>query len=209
MIGVSVRTGPLRWHGLPALVGWLIGRLFVGVAALIYVAVCRPRTSGAVLGAGAVLWLWSTHPAVVVAAVAAGSVGCEVWALSSPGSWRRHGLLRALAWWRSLTVYRRLWSRAMTTAGLTLDEHVPPRWRVPRLGRVRCLEGVDVVQVRGLLGQRFSTWEDAGPMLAHVFGASDVRVHRGDDRRLTLELRRARRGRSWHRTGVLELEAQR
>jgi hypothetical protein len=42
-----------------------------------------------------------------------------------------------------------------------------------------------------------------------VFGARDVRVHRGDDRRLTLELRRGRRGRSWNRDGVLDLEGVR
>jgi hypothetical protein len=38
-------------------------------------------------------------------------------------------------------------------------------------------------------------------MLAHVFGATGFVVHRGDDRRLTLELVRGRVGRSWNREG--------
>jgi hypothetical protein len=59
--------------------------------------------------------------------------------------------------------------------------------------------------VRGVLGQRFADWEAGAPMVAHVLGATDVRVHRGDDRRLTLELGRGPRSRSWNRDGMLDL----
>jgi DNA segregation ATPase FtsK/SpoIIIE, S-DNA-T family len=204
---VSVGAGPVRFGGLWALLVWLVGWGLVGVGRVFYAAVCRPRTTGAVLGLVTVWCLFAAHPVAVTVAVFVVSEVLHGWAVLRPASFRRRVGLRALAWCRSVLVYRRLWQRAMRAADLTVDdERVPPRWRVPRLGRVRCLESVDVVQVRGLLGQRGGMWEDAGPMLAHVFGASDVRVHRGDDRRLTLELRRARRGRSWHRSGVLELE---
>jgi hypothetical protein len=69
------------------------------------------------------------------------------------------------------------------------------------LGRITCTDRADLVRVRGLLGQRFSDWEDAAPMLAHTFGAVGFVVHRGDDRRLTLELVRGSVGRSWDRDG--------
>lgn len=192
-VSVSVRTGPLRWHGLSALIGWGLGKLLIGVLRPL---VCRPRRTLAAFGAGWLLWEW-TVPVLVVLCVAA--VALELWAIVDPASFRARVGLRALAVWRRAVVYRRHWQPAMVVAELERDGELPT------LGRVRCLDAIDVVQVRGLLGQRFGQWEDAGGMLAHVFGCSDVRVHRGDDRRLTLELRRAPRGRSWHRSGVLDL----
>lgn len=203
---MNVRTGPLRWHGLTGLAGYVAAKLVRWVLSLVWFAVCRPRGSAAVAGAGAAGWALVTHTWAALLVAALVGHACAWWWLTFPSSWRRHGLLRALAWWRAAVVYRRLWPAAMTVADLTQPGPNGTR-RLPRLGRVRCLDDVDVVQVRALLGQRGGMWEEAGGMLAHVFGASDVRVHRGDDRRLTLELRRERRGRSWHRTGVLELPA--
>jgi hypothetical protein len=126
-------------------------------------------------------------------------------AFAAPSAFRRHVVLRVMGWARSVLVYRRLWRTAVHAAELERRGQDGEVQR-PRFRRVRCGEVVDVVHVRGLIGQRFADWEGAGPMLAHVFGASDVRVHRGDDRRLTLELVRARRGRAWNRDGHLELE---
>jgi S-DNA-T family DNA segregation ATPase FtsK/SpoIIIE len=204
-MGVSVRTGPVRWHGTGALLGWLTGRLLVVVGVLIYVAVCRPRAAVVVAGLLAGAWLLLAHPVGVLAGVVACVHALEVWAHVHPASWRRRGVLRAVGWWRWLTVYRRLWRRAVHAAELGREDP-DGRLLLPQLVRVQCLERVDVLHVRGLLGQRFGMWEDAAPMLAHAFGAVDYRLHRGDDRRLTLELVRGRRGRSWLRDGRLELE---
>lgn len=204
---VSVGAGPVRFGGLFALLAWIVWRLLAGVALIVWCAVCRPRTTGALGGLVTIGWLCVWHTAPTAVAVAVGSEALHAWWLAHPASFRRLVGLRALGWCRSVVVYRRLWARAMRVCELTVDdEHVPARWRVPRFVRLRCLDTVDVVQVRGLLGQRGQQWEDAGPMLAHVFGAADVVVHRGDDRRLTLEFARARRGRSWNRAGRLELE---
>ena len=206
---VSVGAGTVRFGGLWALLLWALWRLLVGVGAVCRLAVCRPRTSAALGGLVTIGWLYVAHAALLTVAVAVVVEVLHGWWLTHPASFRRRVGLRALGWWRSVAVYRRLWARAMRVCELTVDdEHVPARWRVPRFARLGCLDDVDVVQVRGLLGQRGQQWEDAGPMLAHVFGASDVAVHRGDDRRLTVELVRARRGRSWNRAGRLELEGR-
>ncbi len=199
---VSVGAGPLRFGGPVALVGWVLVRALHAVGRLLLLAASHPRRSGAVIGWAAGGWLLVEHTVAVLALLAVAVHAVDAWSLVSPASWRRHGRPVALGWARRAAVYGRLWRSAVTVAGLDRDG------RLPRLGRVRSLERVDVVEVRALLGQRFAAWQDAGPMLAHVFGAADVRVHRGDDRRLTLELVRARRGRSWRR-GHLELEPPR
>jgi DNA segregation ATPase FtsK/SpoIIIE, S-DNA-T family len=197
-VGVSVRRGPFHFHGVWALavlgVGWLLRLVVVGAR--------RPRLT---VGAGAGAWLLVAHTVATVAGLLLVAHGLEVWALAHPVSWRRWGRPLLLGWWRRLWLYRRLWRRAMHAAGLE-QVNVDGALERPRLGRVRSLQRVDVVAVRGLLGQRFAMWEEAAPMIAHTVGASDVRVHRGDDRRLTLELVRARRGRSWNRADRLELE---
>jgi S-DNA-T family DNA segregation ATPase FtsK/SpoIIIE len=207
-VRVSVGAGPFRVHGGVALLLWLAGRLLVGWLRLLYVAGSHLRTSVALAVASGVTWAALAHPVAAGLCAVLPAVAAQEWVLFGPGSFRRHVGLRALSWWRSVWVYRRLWADAMRAAGL---EQAGPDGEVlrPALGAfrpVRCLEGVDVVRVRGLLGQRFSDWEEAAPMVAHVLGAADVRVHRGDVRRLTLELGRARRGRSWNRDGWLDLE---
>lgn len=203
---VSVGIGPVRVHGFAALLLWLIGRLLLIVGLLLYLAVCRPRRAVALLACCVALYAVLAHP---IASLAASVVTLEVghvWSFVSPATWRRHGRARLLAAWRSVVVYRRLWRAAMHAAELDRVDAAGER-HLPRLVRVRCTDATDVVQVRGLLGQRFDDWETAGPMLAHVFGATGFVVHRGDDRRLTLELVRGRRGRRWHRE-PLELGQQ-
>jgi S-DNA-T family DNA segregation ATPase FtsK/SpoIIIE len=151
---------------------------------------------GAALGAAAVAFVAVTYPWQVWAAVEVG----HGWAVLGRDSFRRIVGLRALAMWRRGWVYGRQWQPAMTVTGLDRVD-AAGRQTLPRLRRVRCLDHVDVVQIRALLGQRFAEWEAAGPMLAHVFGATGFEVLRGDDRRLTLLLKRGRRGRSWDRDG--------
>ena len=161
---VSVATGPVRWSGPGALLMWVVGRLLVAAGFLGYLAVCRPRTSAALLGVVTIWWLLVAHTTLTLLVAVLVAHGLDAWSLARPASFRRRVRLRALSWWRSVVVYRRHWRSAMVVAELA--QPAPGgALRVPRLGRVRCLERVDVVQVRGLLGQRFSTWEDAGPML--------------------------------------------
>jgi hypothetical protein len=195
---VSIGVGPIRFTGPGALLLWVVGWLLVGVARLIYAAASHPRTTLVVLGSAIAARFVTTHPAGSALLGAAVMVAGEVWHLLAPASFRRQVTLRTLTAARS-TRYRARWQAAMYAAELDRDG------RLPRLARVRCLDVVDVLRVRALLGQRFADWEAAAPMVAHVLGATDVRVHRGDDRRLTLELGRGRRGRSWDRGGILDL----
>lgn len=189
---VSVRVGPVRFYGAGAFAWWSVGAVARVVVVTLWLAASHPRSAAAVIGAGALGWLLHsrTVPALFLGWLVVESVAAV--RLLAPSS--RAGLW-LLARWRSLVVYRRHWQPACAVAGLTTDDGA-----VPRLGRVRCSPTHDEVRVRGILGQRFHQWEDAGPMLAHVFRATDYRVVRGDDRRLTLVLERpARPGRSWNR----------
>lgn len=197
---VSVGAGPVRLYGFGALVWWLLGLLLVGTVRVLHLAVCRPRTAAAALGLVGAVWAVLEHPVVTGLGLLAVVEAVHVWVLVAPGSWRRHGSPRARSVWRSLWVYRRRWVTAMRVAELErADADGVPQ--LPRLVRVRCTDTTDVVHVRGLLGQRFGEWEQAAPMLAHVFGATAYVLNRGDDRRLTLELERGARGRSWNRDG--------
>jgi hypothetical protein len=202
-VWVSVRTGPIKWSGWWALFLWSVGWLIVGVGMLCYLAVCRPRTTGALLALAGAAWLVAAHPYLTAIGAALLVELVHLWSVSHTSSWRRHGRTRLLSWWRSVWVYRRRWRTAMQVAELDRVDR-DGQLRLPRLGRwrpVRCTPTTDLVRIRGLLGQRFSDWETAGPMLAHVFGAADYRLHRGDNRRLILELVRGPVGTSWNRDG--------
>jgi hypothetical protein len=192
VVRVSVRVGPVRFYGAGAFVWWAVGAVVRVVVVTLWLAASHPRSAVAVVGGGFVTWLlrsW-TAPTLFLGWMLVESVGAVL--ILAPTS--RVGL-RLLAGWRSLVVYRRHWQPACAVAGLISDDG-----RVPRLGRVRCSATHDEVRVRGVLGQRFAQWVEAGPMLAHVFRAVDYRVVRGDDRRLTLVFERpARPGRSWNR----------
>jgi hypothetical protein len=196
VVDVLLRRWQLRLT--ERLFGWALPLLF---AVLLLVSALRagrayPRTVGAVCAAGVVWWAAHAHPGAALVAFAVVLQAGAAVGLVAP-DWCR---ARALAWWRGAFVYRRRWSTVMRVAGL---EHADPdgERHLPRLARVRCAGDVDVLHVRAPVGQRFPEWTEAAPMVAHLFGASDVRVHRGDNRRLTVELLRGRRGRSWNREG--------
>lgn len=195
-----MRYGPVRFYGLGALLLWLLGRLLSVLIVTVGAAITHPRTTAGVAGLGVLAWLVVEHPHELAVGVTLAALVGDVWALVSPRTFRRQVALRALAWCRSVVVYRRSWARAMRAAGLVVDdERVPARWRVPRLSRVRCSPTHDLVRVRGLLGQTVDAWEVGAPVLARAFGARDVWVVRGDDRRLTLEFERGGAGRAWAR----------
>jgi hypothetical protein len=192
---VITRRGPFHFYGLPALLLWLVTWGLRLVVTVVVVAVRRPRTTAAAVVLCATGWAVVVHPLVVLTAATVAVELAGTWSVTAPPSWRAAVRARVGLWWRAAWVYRRQWQVAVLVAELDRDG------RLPRLGRVQAVGTVDHVRVRALLGQRFDEWEAAGPMLAHVFGATDVRVHRGDDRRLTLELERGRRGSSWNREG--------
>jgi hypothetical protein len=195
---VSVGAGPARFYGLHALLWWGLWRALVGVGRLLMVAVSRPRTTAVVAGLCFAVWALVEHPLPSHVLLLVGAEVGYWWHLLGPDSFRR---TRLPAVWRSVWVYRRRWRKAMRVAGLSrMDE--AEQLEIPRLGRVTCTATTDLVRVRGLLGQRFADWEEAGPMLAHVFKATSVEVRRGDDRRLTLELGRGDVGRRWDRERV-------
>lgn len=195
-----MRVGPVRFHGWHAFVYWLCAALVVLTVRLITSSVCRPRTTVALLVSAVLLWSALAHPVATTLVLWLPLEVAHAWSVYAPDSWRRRARPVLLARWRSLWLYRRTWRTAMRVAELDRRDS-DGRLELPRLGRVRCTGTTDVVQVRGLLGQRFSEYEAAGPMLAHVFGATGFVVHRGDDRRLTLELVRGDVGRSWNSDG--------
>jgi hypothetical protein len=192
---VITRRGPFHFYGLPAFLLWVVSWLLRLLVGLVVFVVRRPRTTAAMVGLGAAGWAVVVHPLAVLTAVTIAVELAGTWSVTAPAAWRAAVRARCGLWWRAVWVYRRQWQVAILVAELDRDG------RLPRLGRVRAVGTVDHVRVRALLGQRFDEWEAAGPMLAHVFGATDVRVHRGDARRLTLELERGRRGSSWNREG--------
>ena len=198
----------VRWQvrATERVFGWTlpIVALLLGLGSVLVLAVRWPRTSLFLAAVGGVWWALRVHPGPALLVLAAALQIFAAVALVAP-SWCR---LWVLARWRTLVVYRRLWRTAMHAAELERRDE-DGQVRRPAFRRVRCLPTVDVVHVRGLLGQRFGEWEEAAGMVGHVFGAHGVRVHRGDDRRLTLELARGPRGRSWNRDGALHLEEAR
>lgn len=195
-----MRVGPVRFHGWKAFLYWLCAWLLYLTGRVLLWSVCRPRTTAALLGLIFAVWALVEHPVATVLVLWLLLEVLGGWSTFAPASWRRRGRPVLLARWRSLWLYRRKWRTAMQVAELDRRDR-DGRLELPRLGWVRCTPTTDVVRVRGLLGQRFSEWEAAGPMLAHVFGATGFVVHRGDDRRLTLELERGEVGRSWNRDG--------
>lgn len=198
---VSVRVGPVRFYGWKAFAYWLAGWLLYLSARLITWSVSRPRTAFALVGSGVAAWALLEHLVPTLLVVWAVVEVGHWWQLLAPGSFRRR--VRVMAWWRSVWLYRRKWRTAMQVAELDRKNR-DGVWERPRLVGVRCGPVADLVRVRGLLGQRFADWEAGAPMIAHVFGAVDYVVHRGDDRRLTLELTRGVVGRSWDREGLVE-----
>jgi hypothetical protein len=185
-------------------VSW--GMMFLGwaVSAAVWAVWCvlcvswwglrHPRTSVAVAGCAEAVYVarrWG--PLWLLLTVYLGGVVVAVWGTVHPASLRS----RFRSWWRRWFLYQRQWTTAMDAAEL-VETDVKGEQRLPRLTRVRCIEGMDVLRVRAVLKQRPEQWREAAPMLAHVYRAAACRVRKGDDRRLTLEfVQPVRRGRSW------------
>lgn len=69
-------------------------------------------------------------------------------------------------WW----IYRRRWAHVLDTQGLLVKHG--KKIKVPKLGKIRGLESMDVMQVRMPQGQDLDDWQQVAQPLALAFGAS-------------------------------------
>jgi S-DNA-T family DNA segregation ATPase FtsK/SpoIIIE len=120
------------------------------------------------------VWLYLRYGwqglAILGGSLAAVAVG---WWLLHPVSCLRVAAWPILARWRRF-LYRRRWTAAMVTAGLsvTFDQHT----LIPVLKRVRCRAGRDVALVRMVTGQIPDDFAKASERLAQTFGVRQVKA---------------------------------
>ncbi|MGX1779211.1 hypothetical protein ACWIGW_44390 [Nocardia brasiliensis] len=98
--------------------------------------------------------------------VLAGVAGVTVVTLVAARQGR--ALLRAAVrkWW----IYRRRWAHVLDKQGLLVKHG--KKIKVPKLGKIRVLESMDVMQVRMPQGQDLDDWQEVAQPLALAFGAS-------------------------------------
>jgi S-DNA-T family DNA segregation ATPase FtsK/SpoIIIE len=77
--------------------------------------------------------------------------------------------------YRRFWVYRHKWPATMDFAGLNHTRHNGVQY-APVLGKVRCTDTVDRVQVRMLAGQVIEDWGKVSGRLCQTFGGIDCRV---------------------------------
>lgn len=162
---------------------WLARRLL-----RLLVIILRSPTAVTIIVVGvAVRAGWRlVSPALPIGITAGLIVVLVVWRWRWPVSFEKHAYCRARGWLRGGWVYRRRWTTAMATAGLTKDrlgvDYVPP------LLRVRSTRTLDRVTVRMLAGQTLEDYGSVADRLAQAFGAADCRVRSIARRRHQLEL---------------------
>lgn len=122
---------------------------------------------------GVVLW-HAVSPALVLSLAACAVAGLVAWRVRWPGSFDRLVARTLRGWWRGSFVYRRRWSAAMETAGLTVTRNGTAF--VPPLLRLDCTRSVDRVTVRMRAGQTLDDYAAVADRLAQTFGAVDCRV---------------------------------
>ncbi|WP_160050666.1 FtsK/SpoIIIE domain-containing protein [Nocardiopsis sp. FR4] len=111
-----------------------------------------------------------------------------VWWRTWPDSYRRCVLLRLLAWWRHVFVYRRHWQPVLVISGLA--ESYQERRYLPRIRRVTCDTWADRVRVALVAGTAPADFETRVVELAHGFAAPSCRVIVNGPRDITLEFPR-------------------
>jgi hypothetical protein len=150
---------------------WLARR----VTRLVLLIVRSPAAIGAILLTAAFVAGWQlVHPALPLGVVGGLLAGLVVWRLRWPVSFDAHAYVRGRSWWRGSVVYRRRWTAAMDTVGLTKERHGTDY--VPPLLAVQSNRWMDTVTVRMLPGQRVQDYVDVADRLAQTFGALDCRV---------------------------------
>ncbi|WP_435112094.1 FtsK/SpoIIIE domain-containing protein [Nocardiopsis synnemataformans] len=116
------------------------------------------------------------------------SVASLVWWRTWPDSYRRCVVLRLLAWWRHVFVYRRHWQPVLVVAGLA--ESYQERRYLPRIRKVTCDTWADRVRVSLVAGTAPADFETRVSELAHGFAAPSCRVVVNGPRDITLEFPR-------------------
>jgi len=167
---VNVRTPILRlpwwmiitWQTIKAL-AWLI------TTAVRYWYLTGP--------AAFLTWLYLRYGWVGLA-VLFGSITAAgtAWWFGHHGSYLRFGWWPILARYRRF-LYRRRWHAAMVTAKLAVS--FDSQTVIPRLKRVRCRAGSDVVVVQMVTGQIPDDFAKASERLAHTFGVRQVKAMPG------------------------------
>jgi DNA segregation ATPase FtsK/SpoIIIE, S-DNA-T family len=111
-----------------------------------------------------------------------------MWSFHGPSSFGRWVETPVKSWFRSrwawLWRFRRNWDPAMALAGLS--RNVDGVRLLPRLWRVRYVDGAYEVLVRPLLMQRLDEYEAAAEFLAGAFGAEWCEVEEAGRRRVLL-----------------------
>jgi S-DNA-T family DNA segregation ATPase FtsK/SpoIIIE len=162
---------------------WLARRL-----ARLIVLILRSPTAVTVIvlaASGTAGWRL-VSPALPLGVVAGLVAVLVVWRWRWPVSFEKYAYCRARGWLRGGWVYRRRWTTAMDTAGLTKARHGTTY--APPLLRVRSTRTVDRVRVRMLAGQTIEDFGSVADRLARTFGAVDCRVRSIPRRRHHLEL---------------------
>ncbi|MBB4933748.1 S-DNA-T family DNA segregation ATPase FtsK/SpoIIIE [Lipingzhangella halophila] len=127
-------------------------------------------------------WVW-----LAVAVLLAGA-GLGVWWWRWPVAFRSLVVLRAVAAWRWLWVYRRHWQPVLVVAGLA--ESYQERQYLPQIRKVTCTEWADRVRVRLVAGTAPADVENRVVELAHGFAAPSCRVTVAGPRDVVLEFPR-------------------
>lgn len=101
-------------------------------------------------------------------------VGLVVWRVRWPAGFETWVSLRVRGWLRGGWIYRRQWTTAMDTAGLTVTRNGSTF--APTLTKIISTRTVDRVRIRMLPGQTLDDYAAAAPRLAQTFGALDCRI---------------------------------
>ncbi|MFE6446215.1 FtsK/SpoIIIE domain-containing protein [Nocardiopsis dassonvillei] len=180
--GVRFTTPIVETPGIVVLASW-IWRLVRFLVALPF----RFPVMVSGLSVSVAAWWWLGWPGLT-GLWGASSVVSLVWWRAWPDSHRRWVILRVLAWWRHVTVYRRHWQPVLVISGLA--ESYQERRYLPRIRRVTCDTWADRVRVSLVAGTAPADFEHRVSELAHGFAAPSCRVTVNGPRDITLEFPR-------------------
>ncbi|GAA2109483.1 FtsK/SpoIIIE domain-containing protein [Microlunatus panaciterrae] len=168
---LRVSPQPVRVAVWAVVLAWLARRLW---RLLVLIARCPAALLGlSVVVVGIVAWQ------VLGLALLLGILGTVLlvllgWRLRWPDGFHRGVSGPVRGWLRGGWVYRRRWTTAMDTAGLTVTRNGTTY--VPPLLRARSTSSVDRVTVRMIPGQTLEDYAAVSDRLAQTFGTTDCRT---------------------------------
>ena len=148
---------------------WLVVGLWLArrLARLIVLILRSPTAVTVIVLAASATTGWRLVTPALPLGIVAGLVTLLVaWRLRWPVSFEKHAHCRARGWLRGGWVYRRRWTTAMDTAGLTKARHNTTY--APPLLRIRSTRTVDRVRVRMLAGQTIEDYGSVADRLAQT-----------------------------------------